>query len=212
MQQIKPYNPPGTGLLSECRLNVTYGFHTTGVDFIGLFICCKRRQDVKTYLIIITCALTRAALLGVIKAMKVDEFQDKPNQFISNCVRPAEIISNNAKTFVAIANWIKRVQRNEKLHDHLARTGIIWKFNLSKAAWWRAIYERLIRDLKRTLFKVTGRTNLTRKEFKKVIMDVQGNMNNLPIAYVEDELGPRTLCQKSFLKGSVSVAEFRGHQ
>ena len=49
----KPYNPPATGLLHECRLNVTYGFHTAGVDFIGPFICCKRRQEVETYLIII---------------------------------------------------------------------------------------------------------------------------------------------------------------
>ena len=56
----KPYDPPATGLLPECRLNVTYGFHTAGVDFIGPFICYKRRQEVKAYLIIITCALTRA--------------------------------------------------------------------------------------------------------------------------------------------------------
>ena len=131
-----PYDPPATRLLPDCRLNITYGFHTAGVDFIGPFICCKRRQKVKTYLIIITCALTRAVWLGVTKTMKVDEFKDKLNQFISNCVRPAEIISDNAKTFGAMANWIKRIRRNEKLHDYLAREGIIWKFNLSKAPWW----------------------------------------------------------------------------
>ena len=195
----KPYDPPATGLLHECRLNVTYGFHTAGVDFIGPFICYKRRQEVKTYLIIITCALTRAVWLGVTKTMEVDEFKDKPNQFISNCVRPAEIISDNAKTFGAMANWIKKITRNEKLHDYLAREGIIWKFNLSKAPWWGAMYERLIRDLKRTLFKVIGRTHLTRKEFKREIMDVQVNMNNRPITYVEDELGPRTLSPNSIL-------------
>ena len=67
--------------------------------------------------------------------MKVDEFKDKLNQGISNCVRPAEIISDNAKTFGAMANWIKKMRRNEKLHDYLARKGIIWKFNLSKTPW-----------------------------------------------------------------------------
>ena len=195
----KPYDPPSTGLLPECRLNVTYGFHTAGVDFIGPFICYKRMQEVKTYLIIITCALTRAVWLGVTKIMEVDEFKDKLNQFISNCVRPAEIISDNAKTFGAMANWIKKIRSNEKLHDYLAREGIIWKFNLSKAPSWGAMYERLIRDLKRTLFKVIGRTHLTRKEFKRVIMDVQVNVNNRPITYVEDELGPRTLSPNSIL-------------
>ena len=61
------------------------------------------------------------------------------------------------------------------------------------------MYERLIRDLKRTLFKVIGRTRLTRKELKRVIMDVQVNMNNRPITYVEDELGPCTLSPNSIL-------------
>ena len=61
------------------------------------------------------------------------------------------------------------------------------------------MYERLIRDMKCTLFKVIGRTCLTRKEFKRVIMDVQVNMNNRPITYVEDELGPRTLSPNSIL-------------
>ena len=113
--------------------------------------------------------------------------------------RLSKKISDNAKTFGAMANWIKKIRRNEKLHDYLAREGIIWKFNLSKAPWWGAMYERLIRDLKRTLFKVIGRTHLTRKEFKRVIMDVQVNMNNRPITYVEDELAPRTLSPNSIL-------------
>ena len=34
----KPYDPPANELLPECRLNVTYGFHTAEVDFIGPFI------------------------------------------------------------------------------------------------------------------------------------------------------------------------------
>ena len=75
------------------------------------------------------------------------------------------------------------------------------------------MYERLIRDLKRTVFKVTGRTRLTRKEFKRVIIDAQVNMNNHPITYVEDELGPRTPFSElnSECEGSVSVAGCRGH-
>ena len=77
--------------------------------------------------------------------MEVDEFKDKLNKFISNCVRSAKIISEDAKTFGTMVDWIKRTRRNEKLHDYLAKEGITWKFNLSKAPWWGAIYERLIK-------------------------------------------------------------------
>ena len=61
------------------------------------------------------------------------------------------------------------------------------------------MYERLIQDLKRTLFKVTGKTHLTPKEFKKVIMDIQTQFNNRPITCVEDDLGPRKLTPNAIL-------------
>ena len=69
--------------------------------------------------------------------MEVDEFKDKLNQFISNCVRPAETISDNAKTFGAMATRIKKIRKKMRnyIHDYLAREGIIWKSNLSKAPW-----------------------------------------------------------------------------
>ena len=63
-------------------------------------------------------------------------------------------------------------------------------------------------------FKVIRRTRFTRKEFKKVIMDVQVNMNNRPITYVEDELGPHTRLLKlsSECEGWVSAVGCRGHR
>ena len=61
------------------------------------------------------------------------------------------------------------------------------------------MYERLIRDLKRTLFKVIGKTHLTPKEFKKVIMDIQTQFNNCSITYVKDDLRHRTLTPNAML-------------
>ena len=131
--------------------------------------------------------------------MEVDELKEKLNQFISNHIRLSEIISDNARTFGAMAEWIKKIRTSEKLHAFLAKEEITWRFNLSKAPWWGAMYERLTRDLKRTLFKVIGKTHLTPKEFKKVIMDLQMQFNNCLITYVEDNLGPRTLTLNTIL-------------
>ena len=194
-----PYAQPSTGLLPKCRSNVTHAFHMVGIDFIGPFICRKRKEEVKIYVIIITCALIRAVWLGVTKTMEVDELKGKLNQFISNHIRPSEIISDNARTFGAMAKWIKKIRKNEKLHAFLAKEEITWRFILSKEPWWGAMYERLIRDLKRTLFKVVGKTHITPKEFKMVIMDIQTQFNNRPITYVEDDLGPRTLTPNTIL-------------
>ena len=99
----KSFAQPSTGSLPKCRSTVTHAFHTVGIDFIGPFICKEKKEEVKVYVIIITCALTRAIWLGVTKTMEVDELKGKLNRFISNHIRPSEIISDNARTFGAMA-------------------------------------------------------------------------------------------------------------
>ena len=79
--------------------------------------------------------------MGVTKTMEVDELKEKLNQFISNHIRPSEIISDNARTFGAMAKWIKKIRTSEKLHAFLAKEEITWRFNLSKAPWWGVMYE-----------------------------------------------------------------------
>ena len=76
----------------DCYQNVVRTFHTVGIDFIGPFICREREEEVKVYIIIITCALIRAIWLEVTKTMEVDELKEKLNQLISNHIRPSEII------------------------------------------------------------------------------------------------------------------------
>ena len=66
----KVYAQPSTGLLPKCRPNITHAFHKVGIDFTGPFICRERKEEVKVYVIIITCALIRAIWLGVTRRWK----------------------------------------------------------------------------------------------------------------------------------------------
>jgi hypothetical protein len=45
---------------------------------------------------------------------------------------------------VAAEQWLKMVQKDEKVQNCLAVTEVHWRFNLSRAAWWGAQFERLI--------------------------------------------------------------------
>ena len=147
----RSYVQPSTGLLPKCHSNVTHAFHTVGIDFIGPFTCRERKEEVKVYVIIITCALIRAICLGVTKTMEVDELKEKLNQFISNQIRPSEIISNNARTFGTMAKWIKEIRTSEKLHAFLAKEEMTWRFNLSKAPRWGAVQKVNLRFETNTL-------------------------------------------------------------
>lgn len=61
----------------------------------------------------------------------------------------------NGAVFRATAAWIKKNRKSEMLQDYLERQQI----SLSKSPWWRGLYERLIKDVKKTFYKTMGRTS-----------------------------------------------------
>ena len=54
-------------------------------------------------------------------------------RFIARKTCQEKVFSDNGKTFIAVASWLKRIWNDEKFNDYLAKHGIKWKFNLSHA-------------------------------------------------------------------------------
>ena len=138
---------------------------------------------------IFTCITSRAVHLEVTKSQTVEEFQRKLNSFIARKTIPRLIISDNASVFKAKASWIKKIRKSERLQDHLAREDIRWQFNLSRSPWWGGMYERVIKDLKKTPYKTLRRTTLSFEQLETVIVDIERQINNRPLTYVESEGG-----------------------
>ena len=122
------------------------------------------------------------------KSHTEEEFQRKLNSFIAKKTRPCLIISENASVFKASASWIKKIRKSERLPDHLAREDIRWQFNLSRSPRWGGMYEQVIKDLKKTLYKTLCRTTLSFKQLETVMVDIERQMNNRPLTYLESEI------------------------
>ena len=184
----KPYKGQSTAPLPTFRTNVSWPFETTGVDFAGPFLYRVNKNKVeKAYIIIFTCAVMRGVHFEVTRSQTAEEFQSKLNAFITRKTRPKLLVSDNAQVFKTTANWIKKIRKSEKLQNYLAKQEISWKFNLSKSPWWGSMYERLIKDLKRALFKTVGKSLLSFNQFETVVMDIERHMNNRPLTYVEGD-------------------------
>jgi hypothetical protein len=65
--------------------------------------------------------------------VETDEFIPILKRLIARKDRPEKIYSDNAKTFVAAAKWLKKSQQDEKFNNFLANEKIKWQFNLSRA-------------------------------------------------------------------------------
>ena len=102
--------------------------------------------------------------------------------------KPSIIYSDNAKTFKEGAKWLKNINRDVKFYDLLSKERIIWKFNLSRAPWWGGQHERLIGLIKHSLHKSIGKSLLTWSELEDVLLDVEVNLNNRPLIYIEEDL------------------------
>jgi len=109
-------------------------------------------------------------------------------RFIARRGRPRKIYSDNGRSFVGAAKWLRNVMRDEGTQNYLAHKSIVWQFNLSRAPWWGGQFERLVGIVKQALYKSVGRAVLTWKELEEVMLDVEVAINNRPLTYVEDDV------------------------
>ena len=95
--------------------------------------------------------------------------------------------------------------KTEEFNEFLTKENIKWKFNLPRAPWWGGHFERLIGLTKQSLFKSLGKTSLSWNELESVLLDVEVNLNNRPLTYIEDDIQYPILTPNSMLLGRDTV-------
>ena len=194
--------PPATSVLPSFRTRLTEPFAATGVDFAGPFLFkTENRETLKAYIIIFTCAATRAVHLKLCKDQTAEEFQHALKEFVARRGTPNLLVSDNAKTFHATSNWLKKIKAEEHLFKYMNAQRIDWRFNLSRAPWWGGFFERLVGVMKTSLSKSIGRALLKYNELKDVLLDVECFMNNRPLCYIGDEYDQPVLTPNILLRG-----------
>ena len=82
--------------------------------------------------------------LEVLPNLETTTFVGSLKRMIARRGRPTTTFSDNGRTFVGAAKWLKAIQRDEQLQVYLAEEQITSVFNLSRAPWWGGQFERLI--------------------------------------------------------------------
>ena len=113
--------------------------------------------------------------------------------------------SDNGRSFVAAARWLRGIMRDEKMHDYLSRNHMTWQFNLSRAPWWGGQFERLVGLVKQALYKSIGGATLTWSELEEVILDAEIALNNRPLSYVEEDIQLPVLTPQSMMFGQPNL-------
>ena len=125
--QARAFANPPTGNLPNDRTEGATPFRVVGVDYAGpIKYRSKTRREAKAYIILYACSLTRGLYLELLPNLGTEEFLRSLKRLIARRGRPARIYSDNGKTFVAAAKWLKQVMKDERLQNWLAHKDIKW--------------------------------------------------------------------------------------
>ena len=126
--------------------------------------------------------------LEVVPNQETTTFLGSFKRMVARRRRPAKVFSDNGKTFVGAARWLKQIQSDEKAQSYLSYEGIAWSFNLSRVPWWGGQFERLIDLFKRAFYKTIGGGLLSWTELSDVVIKVETQLNRRLLSYVEEDV------------------------
>lgn len=192
-----------TAPLPADRVEQSAPFSIIGVDFAGpLFV---KDNDIKQYILLITCAVTRSLHLELVGSLSTDTFLLAFRRFIARRGLPSVVYSDNARTFKRAELELKQlwtVVNESRVKNFCASNGIKWKYIVERAAWWGGFYERMVRTVKVALRKTLGKSSLTLDHLQTVLTEIEGMVNSRPITYVaSDSDEPNALTPAHFLLG-----------
>ncbi|XP_028966704.1 uncharacterized protein LOC114828094 [Galendromus occidentalis] len=191
--------------LPECRADFLAPFASTGLDFCGPFHVRHRLGSQKAYVAVFTCCPIRAVHLELLPSQNTPQTHLAVRRFLAAHPSCTRIISDNGASFVKAATELKRVFNSLKdptVQEELNGRGVHWSFICPRAPWHRGFYQRVVGILKSTLVKTLGRSLIGYEEFRTILCELAGVINERPLTFVStDPDAPAALTPAQFLRG-----------
>ena len=185
----RPYCTPDPPLLPKVRVEEAPPFSVTGVDFTGaLYVKNPTGSEKKCYICLFTCAATRAIHLEVVTDLSANSFLQAFRRFTSRKSLPKVMISDNATTYTAAANHLKKLFNSPAVLEAFSRRGTEWRFIPARAPWYGGFWERLIGLTKTSLKKILGRRFVSMETLQTIMTEIEAVLNDRPLTHVSSNL------------------------
>ena len=193
--EAKLLHKPPSAPLPDFRSQCCDAFTFIGIDNIGpMFVYPTPRNKSssleKAYVVLYTCASTRAVHLDLVPDLSSSMFLNSFRRFTSRRGYPQLIISDNAKCFIG-----------SETRNFILNHDIEWKFILAVSPWWGGFYERLVKSVKRPLRKILKRANITYDELLTILVEIEGVINCRPLCYLYSDTFDEVLTPSHLMTG-----------
>lgn len=142
----------------------------------------------KAYMLIITCAVSRMVHFEATMGMTVNDFKMAFQRFMNERGVPEIVNSDNAKTFIRNHKEFEAIYKSSRVRKFFDQRRIHWHFYTERAPWMGGWIERLNSIFKSVCRKVYGKAILSFDEFRTMVSDAMGVVNDRPLTYVYSDL------------------------
>ena len=200
----RPVDPP----LPASRITKVKPFQVCGIDYTGALTVKTRGGSDKAYIVLFTCAVSRAIHLEVVYSLSELDLLYAMIRFSSRRSYPQILYSDNATNMVAAAKTLDQISKTSSVRNFLTENRIEWRFITPRASWHGGMWERLIGMTKDTLKKVIGKSCLTPIELETLVTQIELKLNVRPLTYTSSDLSDLQPVTPSQLMLGFNLTEF----
>ena len=183
--KAKPYNLPQSPPLPEFRVTKSTPFTFCALDFLGPIYCKNPNKTLsKSYVLLITCATTRAVHLEVCTSMSAKCFMLSLERFFGRRGFPKFVLSDNFSTFIKVRTDL--TQFLSEIKKFAYDLEITWVFSPEYAPWYNGISESLVKSVKTPLKKTLSHVHVSFEEKTTILCKIEFILNNRPLIILEN--------------------------
>ena len=182
--RASPYSYPKMPPLPKERLMAERPFAVCGLDYSGPHHVKQGRSQVKVWISLFTCMVSRAIHLELVPDLTAKTFMQALTSLSYSKGAPKVIMSDNATNFKKAYKLLKELHETNLVQKYLATKGITWIFTPAYAPNFGAVYERMVGVLKKELVKLIGYSLLTYHELSITLKEIEGIINSRPLIQV----------------------------
>ena len=184
LHNINLYKTPHFPELPEIRMIYSHPFKHIGMDMSGHYLFHKKGIEFKRYILIITCLSSRAVHALVCKDNSVFSLIHCLRRHIYRYGAPQTILTDNAKNFQSLNSILEKNSKTELVKQVLRTRGISWKFTPNYSPWAGAVFESMVKIVKRILKKTFTSMKMSEDDMITLVSHAEYVANNRPISYV----------------------------
>ena len=129
----RAYSAPESPPMPEFRVRECAPFSYIGLDYAGPLYVKEKQVEVKVWIALFTCAVSRALHLELVPDMTTEAFLRCFKRFAARRGTPLKIVSDNSKTFKSANRELLYIQSDPVIKNFFSQIHIQWCFNVEKA-------------------------------------------------------------------------------